>query len=157
MVGCGKEPTDEKLLREEVARLRLENAVEFTGFIPLKKAFEYIQNADVCVSPYYPTFVLNSTSPTKLIEYMAMGKATVVTDHPEQRLVISKSQAGICVPYDENSFAQAVIKLLKNPQMRKKMGERGKHFVKKHRTYEVIGDIVEEQYQKMMYVKNQNT
>jgi hypothetical protein len=40
---------------------------------------------------------LNPASPTKLVEYMALGKAVVANDHPDQRMVLEQSGAGICV------------------------------------------------------------
>ena len=112
LVGGGDAPSDEHQLKDEARRLGIEGAVLLTGFVPQQEAWAYVKEADVCVSPYYPTPILNSTSPTKLIEYMAMGKAVVANDHPEQRLVISKSKAGICIPYEENAFAEAILYLL---------------------------------------------
>ena len=60
-------------------------SVIFTGQLPRQEALRYVQDADVCVSPFYPTAVLNSTSPTKLVEYMAMGKAVITTRTTESR------------------------------------------------------------------------
>jgi glycosyltransferase involved in cell wall biosynthesis len=103
-----------------------------------------VQEADVCVSPFFPTPVLNSTSPTKLIEYLAMGKSVVANDHPEQRLVMAESGGGYCVPYDEQAFADAIVRLLREPQVAQDMGRRGREYVMKHRSYEVVADIVEQ-------------
>ncbi len=74
---------------------------------------------------------------------MAVGKAVVANDHPEQSLVISESKAGICVPYEEDAFAQAILHLLNHPEEVKKMGIRGREYVEKHRSYEQIADLVE--------------
>jgi len=104
---------------------------------------QYVQDADVCVSPFYPTPVLNSTSPTKLVEYMAMGKAVVANTHPEQKLLIDQSGCGYCVPYDEDAFADAIVKLLRAPEMARAMGERGRRYVIEHRSYGVIANNVE--------------
>jgi glycosyltransferase involved in cell wall biosynthesis len=77
---------------------------------------------------------------------MAMGKAVVATDHPEQRLIINESGGGLCVPYDETAVAEALIALLKDPVSRRTMGRRGRAYVMRHRTYNVIADIVEQTY-----------
>ena len=123
LVGKGEQPGDEEFLRQEALR--------------------YVQDADVCVSPFYPTPVLNSTSPTKLVEYMAMGKAVVANTHPEQKLLIDQSGCGYCVPYDEDAFADAIVKLLRAPEMARAMGERGRRYVIEHRSYGVIANNVE--------------
>ena len=114
-----------------------------TGQLSRQEALLYVQDADVCVSPFYPTPVLNSTSPTKLVEYMAMGKAVVANTHPEQQLLIDQSGCGYCVPYNEDAFADAVVKLLRAPELARAMGERGRGYIVEHRSYGVIANNVE--------------
>lgn len=143
LVGGGDDPSDEQILKDEARRLGIEDAVLITRFLPQQDAWQYVKAADVCVSPFYPTPILNSTSPTKLIEYMAMGRAVVANNHPEQSLVISESKAGICVPYEENAFAEAILYLLKHPEVAREMGIRGREYVGKHRSYDQIADLVE--------------
>jgi glycosyltransferase involved in cell wall biosynthesis len=142
-VGRGNDSADEQLLHDEAQRLKVLSSVVFVGQLPQAEALQYVREADVCVSPFHPTPVLNSTSPTKLIEYMAMGKAVVANDHPEQSLVLAASGGGYCVRYDEQAFADAVVKLLRSPQEARAMGQRGREYVLKHRSYDVIADIVE--------------
>lgn len=143
-VGDGDDPSDRALLEAEAARCRVTDAVEFTGFLPMDAAWRIVATADVCVSPFYPTPILNSTSPTKLIEYMAMGKPVVANDHPEQRQVISESNAGLCVAWDESEFAAAAVRLLRNPEMAAAMGRRGRQYVERYRDYRSIAAMVDD-------------
>lgn len=147
LVGGGDDDLDMELLVKEARRLKVEDKVLFTGMRPVHEALEFVRAASVCVSPFYPTPVLNSTSPTKLVEYMAMGKAVVANDHPEQQQVIDESGAGLCVPYDEAAFANALIVLLGDPVRCDEMGYQGRKYVEQNRTYERIADEVERQYQ----------
>ncbi len=142
-VGRGESPEDEEFLQQEARRLDVLSAVTFTGQLPQQEALRYVQDADVCVSPFYPTPILNSTSPTKLVEYMAMGKAVVANTHPEQQLLIEQSGCGYCVPYEEQAFADAIVALLRAPELARTMGERGKRYVIDHRSYGVIASRVE--------------
>jgi len=66
-VGRGDAPSDEEFLKSEVARYGLESAVIFAGQLSRGDALEYVVESDVCVSPFYPTPVLSSASPTKLV------------------------------------------------------------------------------------------
>ena len=154
LVGKGGNPEDEEFLKKEAKRLDILKYIIFTGFLPMKEAWEYIREADVCVSPYYPIPILLSTSPTKLVEYMAMGKPVVANDHPEQRLVIEQSGGGICVPYDENAFAEAIIQLLNDPEKAKEMGYRGRQYVEKYRCYSKISEIVENKYFQILEMRS---
>ncbi len=143
LVGKGDHPSDELELREEARRLGVEDHLVITGFLPQDQAWRYLEYADVCVSPIRPSPVLDAGSPTKLVEYMAAGKAVVANDHPDQRTVISESRSGICVPYDEKAFADAVVYLLMHPKEAGEMGKRGRDYVEKKRDYEGITDMVE--------------
>ena len=143
LVGRGEDPEDEVFLKDEVVRLNLESCVVFVGQLPQPEALQYVAEADVCVSPFYPTPILRSTSPTKLVEYMALGKAVVANDHPEQKRLIEESGGGLCVAYDEQAFADAIVTLLQNPKTAQFMGERGRRYAIEHRSYAVIADAVE--------------
>ena len=143
LVGSGDDPRDEQLLINEATRLGVVSSLVLVGQLPQAEALRYVMEADVCVSPIFPTPILDAGSPTKLIEYMAMGKAVVANDHPEQRLVIEQSGAGYCVPFQEAAFAQAIVKLLQTPELARTMGERGRHYAAEYRAYARIADLVE--------------
>jgi len=154
LVGGSEDPSDEKYLEVEAKRLRIDHAVKITGFLPQNKAWQYVKEASVCVSPIYPAPIFNCGSPTKLIEYMAMGKAVVANDHPEQRMIISESKAGICVPYEEAAFAEAILYLLKNLDVAKQMGIKGRRYIEKNRNYEHTGDLVEKKLLQLSGIKH---
>lgn len=145
-VGDGADSEDLSTIISEAKKLGVDEDVVITGFMPQEEAFKYVCDASVCLSPFYPMPILNSTSPTKLVEYMALGKAVVANDHPEQKLVLEESGAGICVPYDEKEFSKAIMYILDHRDEAEKMGERGKLYVEECRTYEKIADNVEAKY-----------
>lgn len=137
-VGEGNHPGDRQALHEEVLRLGLENDVIFTGQLPREQALQWVRRAAVCLSPFFPTFVLRSTSPTKLVEYMALGKAVVANDHPEQAQIIADSGAGICTPWSAEAFAQAMLELLRDGERIARAGEAGRRWVMDNRLYSRI-------------------
>ena len=121
--------------------------LEVTGFLPRATALTRLREADVCISPFFPTPVLLSTSPTKLVEYLALGLPVIANDHPEQRLILRESRAGVCVPWGARHFARAVRWLAhRSLAERRSMGERGRNWVRANRTYDRIADKVEKTY-----------
>ena len=150
LIGSGDTEEDIEMLKREACNLGILDAVVFTGFLDRSRALELVRSADVCVSPFYPTPILNSTSPTKLMEYMALGKAVVANDHPEQKQIIAESGGGICVEYRERAFADAIVFLLKNPFVIQKMGRMGKNWVLQNRSYSKISDKVERIYYSLL-------
>jgi glycosyltransferase involved in cell wall biosynthesis len=118
--------------------------IEITGFLPQSEALARVQQADVCLSPFYPTPMLLSTSPTKLVEYLALARPVVANNHPEQSLILRESRAGVCVPWGARYFARAVRWLMARTQdERLAMGERGREWVVKNRSYARIADDIE--------------
>ena len=149
LVGGSDVKTDEEDLLKEAKRIGINKSFEITGHLPQKKALSIVKNADVCLSYIYPSPIFNVGSPTKLLEYMAMGKATVANDHPEQRVVLSESKAGICVVDDEKKFANAIIFLLKNPEIADLMGKKGRKYITEKRNYQLAANIVEQKIYKI--------
>ena len=142
----GESEGDIARLNNLVMAVGIQHAVKIEGFLPLETAWEYVRKADVCVSPLAPNPIFTPASPTKLIEYMAFSKPVIANDHPEQREVLEASGGGICVPYEETAFADAILELLKDSEKAVDMGQRGRRYVEQHRCYRVIADMVESKY-----------
>ena len=153
-VGDGEVPSDRQVIEDEASQLGLSEAVTVTGFMPMEKAWELVKQADICFSPFYPISILLSTSPTKLIEYMAMAKCIVANEHPEQCQVMEESGIGQCVPWSEEAFAEAVCILLDDPEYARKLAAKGPEWVRTHRTYDVIARIVDAKYQEIARDRN---
>lgn len=149
-VGEGVHPSDRQAIVDEARRLGEEQAVEITGFLPMEQAWSRVRQADICFSPFQPIPVLQSTSPTKLIEYMAMAKCVVGNEHPEQGQVMRESGVGAPVVWDVQAFADAVLALLADPEAARRQAARGPDFVRRWRTYGVIADAVEGQYLRLI-------
>ena len=145
-VGGGWMPDDEALLRREAQRLGVIDSVTITGWLPMADAWLEVRRAALCVSPYLPVPILKSTSPTKLIEYMALGKPVVANDHPEQADVLEQSGAGIVCGWDEREFAAAIVELLRDPARRASMGAAGRRYVAEHRTHWAMVELVAGRY-----------
>lgn len=146
IVGDGDFPHERQALEALVQSLGLGGCVRFTGFVPIEQAWSFAASAAVCVSPFFPTQVLRSASPTKLVEYLALGRPVVCNDHPEQSAIIAACGAGRCVPWDEHAFADAMVALLQEPVKAEFAASAGPGWVAAHRTYPQIARTVFERY-----------
>lgn len=157
MVGDGEDRTRLEKLAQS---LGIKESIIFTGQVPRSKVPEYIAAADVGVSPIPPLPIYQVSSPTKLIEYMGMGKPVIGNDIPDQKEVINNSSGGICVRYDEEEFAEAIIELLNNPKKAEEMGKAGREWVVRNRSYEILARNVEQRYLDLVqsnHLKNYGT
>jgi glycosyltransferase involved in cell wall biosynthesis len=143
-VGHADRSRDRQFLEQRAAELGVADAIEITGFLPQREAWRRVAEADICLSPIWRSPIYDVGSPTKLVEYMAMGMPVVANDHPEQRLVLRESRAGVCVPWSGRHFARAVRWLMRlSPAERAAMGAKGRVWVEANRTYARIADDVE--------------
>lgn len=150
LVGDAHEPEDRRFLEREAARRGIAERVEFTGFLPRAEAFAHVRSAAVCVSPIPPDPIYDVASPTKLLEYMLFARPVVANDQPDQRLVIEESGGGYCTPYDAAAFADAIVRLLDEPDRAREMGLRGFDYVRRKRSYRSIADAVESCYRRLV-------
>ena len=150
IVGDGAYPHERPALEQQVQALGLTSAVTFTGFVPIEQAWTYSASASVCVSPFAPSKILASTSPTKLMEYMALGRPVVCNSHPEQSDIIRQSGAGLCVDWGVKPFADAMLWMLEHPEEALAMGKNGPNWVAANRTYNTIASDVWRQYQHIL-------
>ena len=153
-VGEGDSPDDRAYLEARTAELNLIDSVVFTGRVPMEQAHDYVSRAAVCLSPFYPIPILLSTSPTKISEYMALGRPVVANEHPEQSLIIAESRAGHCVEWSASAFAEAILDLLDDPVQADAMGERGREWVRQHRIYSVVAPRVAQTYRTLLGVSS---
>ena len=143
-IGDGAVPEDRQAIQGRALELGLADQVEITGFLPRREALGLAALCDIGVSPFYPSPILEVASPTKLIEYLALGLPAVANSHPDQSLVLHESRAGVCVPWGAKYFARAVHWLaLRSPEERAVMGLRGREWVQAHRSYSSIADDFE--------------
>ena len=149
-IGDAEEPGDRQLIQDKIDSAGLTRHVTITGMLDMHTAQTKTAQAAVCVSPFYATPILRSTSPTKMCEYMALGRPVVANHHPEQTRMIQASGAGLCVNWDVDEFAAAILKILLDPALAQDMGRRGKIYVEQHRTYARIAQDITPIYQALL-------
>lgn len=112
-------------LRKLAEELKVVSRVVFHGPVEPGKRFEYIHQADICLLPLTDTGLGGRyTSPLKLFEYMAAGKAIVVSDLPSMRQVLTPEQDALLVPTGEpEAFARAIERLLADSVLRLRLGD----------------------------------
>jgi glycosyltransferase involved in cell wall biosynthesis len=76
LVGGGEQ---EKELRKQVAGLRMEDFVKFTGFVSFDDLPGHLRMGNVAVNPMHVSTVSNTAFPNKVIQYMAAGLPVVST------------------------------------------------------------------------------
>jgi len=122
-VWAGGVPAAVDEWRARALALGLENVV-FTGFVPNERLPLYLAAADVLLMPYGRNIAISSgggnsaliSSPMKMFEYLAAGRAILASDLPVFREVLDERNAVLCPPEDPPAWTQALSDLLANPK-----------------------------------------
>lgn len=139
LVGDTEDAVHRQWLRERAVAAGVADDVLWMGWLPMREGWRYVAAAEVGLSPFPRGHLLDSASPTKVPEYLALGIPVVCNDNPDQQEVIAKSGAGVCVPYSAESFASAVLTLLSmDKEVRSRMVTAGKDYIRTNRSYEQI-------------------
>lgn len=146
LAGDTEDAAHRAWLQQEAERLGVAAHVLWLGWRKSTEAWSYIRAAELGLSPFPRGYLLDSASPTKAVEYMALGLPVVANDNPDQLQVIEESGAGVCVPLTGAAFGQAVIELLQAPDTLRAMGARGRAYVAEQRGYDSIARAVAQAY-----------
>lgn len=133
---------DRQMLADVVRSFQLEASVEIRQPMAMADALRVVKSAAVGVSPIPPGPLFDPSSPTKTLEYLAVGVPAVVSPIPDQRKVVEESGGGLCAAFSPEGIAAALISLLSRPEDGRAMGQKGRAYVLRYRTYEAIAPAV---------------
>lgn len=108
---------DEPNLRKQVSDLRLENKVEFLGFIPEKEKVKLLQSAWCFVTPSS-----KEGWGVSVIEANACGTPCIAFDTEGLRDSIVKDKTGYLVS-TQNEMTEKIIKILENKVVRERLSK----------------------------------
>jgi glycosyltransferase involved in cell wall biosynthesis len=122
MIGDGATLASVKRILSEGGALE---AAAFTGLVPQEDGPEFLAACDVLVSPHVPN--ADGTpffgSPTKLFEYMAMGKGIVASDLDQIGEVLEHGRtAWLVSPGDVDALAAGLRRLMADRVLRDTLG-----------------------------------
>lgn len=152
LVIAGDAPSTEEMawMRRKIARRGLEQQVLLTGWLPQQAALGYAVRAEVGLSPIPRGVLFDVSSPTKLVEYLALGIPSVANDIPDQARVLAASGGGLCVPMQASVFAAAISRLLREPGLAAACAARGPGWVRANRSYAILGQVVAQAYTRIL-------
>jgi glycosyltransferase involved in cell wall biosynthesis len=138
-VWAGGRPEDVAGWRSRAEAQGLDN-VTFTGFVPNEKLPRYQTAADVLLMPYGRVIGISTgvgrsaevSSPMKMFEYMAAGRAILTSDLPVLREVLDESTAVFAPPEETAAWSAALDALLADPQRRDTLGRNARRAVEKY-------------------------
>lgn len=109
---------------------RIEKNCTCTGMVPQKEGAIHLACCDIVVSPQTrnPDGTPFFGSPTKLFEYMAMGKAIITSNMDQMAEIFENGKTAIlCEPGNVEQLAQAICKLAGDRILRHQLGKNARN------------------------------
>jgi glycosyltransferase involved in cell wall biosynthesis len=120
-------------------KLGITEHFKFAGQIPYDSAPTAVGAIDIAVAPFAAN--RGETSPLKIFDYLACGKPVVATRIPAIEALQREIDSLILVPPDSGKeLAATVIKLLKDAEMRKELGGKGRRYVEQTYNWQSIAE-----------------
>ncbi len=109
-------------LKKRIKKLGIEKNVRFINeYLPLKDLLEWLQAIDIYITPY---LVPAQASSGALAYAIGAGKSCISTPYLYAKEALDDDR-GILVPFeDSQAIADAIVKILEDPQKRKEMERR---------------------------------
>lgn len=121
VIGKGNMQAD---YRQEARRLGVADQVIFLGFVPDDELVDYYRLSEITI---LPSTTSGEAFGLVLLESMACGTPVIASNLPGVRTVVSPGEDGYLVePNDPNDLLEKICLLIDDPQLQRKMGERGR-------------------------------
>jgi len=116
----------EPKLRQLTRQLHLNGIVEFTGFIGTAEKVDLYRRAQIVVNPS-----AKEGWGLTVIEANACGTPVIAAEVPGLRESVIQHETGVLYPHsDTKALSTAIIRLLKDTELRRKMGEKSRKWAK---------------------------
>ena len=147
LVIVGSNSSD-PILKQKVADLSIQNAVDFQGWQDVKLFPSYILASTICISPLYRNVQHDVAYANKLFQYMSFSKPVLVSNATAQKNLVKRIKSGLVHnERDRKDFEDKILELYHNKDLREKMGANGKKFIENKFCWEKASTKLIELYQ----------
>ncbi|WP_273778507.1 glycosyltransferase family 4 protein [Acinetobacter sp. GSS19] len=118
VAGDGEEKDN---LIAQIQHLKLENEVQFLGWIKGEQKTQFYHDVDIIVVP-----TMNDTQPLAILDAFAWGKPVVASDHISVQQIIRHGENGLMARQnDAENLAEKIIYLIDHPEKLKSIAVTG--------------------------------
>jgi len=153
IVGGG---SDLEKIKQLTAVQGLNEYVDFYGRVPDDLMIAVLNSSDICVNPDKPTDMNNLSTMNKIMEYMALKKPVVQYDLKEGRFS-AQGASLYAINGDTRDFANKIIQLMDDQELRIKMGNLGYNRVLNELSWEYEKDKLIKFYSRILFKEREGS
>ena len=132
-VLAGGEPEQIRGMKAIADSLNIDSYVIFAGKRQVDEMPAFMAIADVLVSPR----TIGTNTPLKIYSYLKSGKPIVATNLLTHTQVLDETVSILTAP-DPDAFADGIVRLLMNDELRKEIGQKGMELADTKYTYDAF-------------------
>lgn len=136
-------------LERQIEALDLGAHIRLVDRVPPDTARAFYALLDICAYPRRAFEVCELVSPLKPLEAMAMGKTVICSSVRALRDIVEDESTGLIFEKDDIDDLRATLRrAVEDEALRARLGETARHFVRKERSWERIGESVDTAYRR---------
>lgn len=146
LVIVGSNSSDH-VLKNRVQELGIQEYVDFEGWQEPKLFQSYLKVAQLGISPLHRNPHHDTTYANKLFQYMSFGVPVLASDAQAQMHLIEKSHSGLIHrERDTNDIQNKILRLCKNEELARELGQNGKRFIEDKFSWERVSSELKNLY-----------
>lgn len=151
LVGPVGSPAEKARAEELITQHDLGNHVQFSGLVSHLEVHRHLLDADVGLALLHPDPNYVNSLPTKMFEYMMMGRPVVVSNFPMWAQIVGEAGCGFAPdPLDLDAVEAVLRQLLADAELRREMGRRGRVAVLEKYSWEKEGERLVAFYRELL-------
>lgn len=133
LVAIGGSADNIQKYQAQVCQYQAGSNIHFIGPRPVANLKQYLEQADIVVSPR----IQGNNTPMKLYSYLDSGKALLATNLTTHTQVLNSQIAQLVEP-TVHAFTQGILHLINHPDLRGKLGAAAQAYISRAHTYEAF-------------------
>ncbi|MEM2981365.1 MAG: glycosyltransferase family 4 protein [Thermoproteota archaeon] len=141
-------------VRKTVSEKDLKNVFLDDRWLSKDDLIIYLNRADAFILPMKKPIFQNASFPIKALEYMAHGKPIIYLGHDSLGLLLSSTNSGLVVDYEDvRGICQAVLSLKNNKEKAELMGRNARELAINMFSSEIFSEKITGMFKKMIRQK----
>ena len=146
IVGGGSQ---EKELKKLTFELGIQNDLRFTGSVPSSEVPQWLNSFDI-----YVALSIQESFGVAVLEASACNLPVIVSNAGGLPEVVVDGVTGFIVPTkDYKTAAEKILEMSQDPELREKLGKKGREFVVRNYEWSECANVMEQLYREVIQVK----
>lgn len=145
----------QKQVENLAVKYGLESKIKFFFNVNYKTVPTILSKCDIGISAIPPDQKYIVSSPSKLVDYMALGIPVIGNSEIiEQNRIITESDCGLLVEYGHEQFSEGICEMIKNMDLFLDKGRKGKFWISKNQNFTKLSSMLSDEYKKLLAVNS---